>query len=150
MAGGTREDTWAVTLRVEDVAADGRPMRNLGIWDKKDGGEVDSEEYKYNPGAMAASESLGGRKIIGNITMSRLYKLLRDHATVHQMLINGTGRAKAICSQQPLDTDGHTFGRPIVATGTLKRVSPPTVDSENSGAALIEIEITVEGEPVIG
>jgi hypothetical protein len=146
----TRKDTWALWVRVEDVGAPGRPMRDLGVWDKKEGGETDSEEFKYNPGAMAGSVSLGGRKLIGNVTVSRLYRLLRDHATVYTMLNNGAGRAKAKLMQQPLDLDGVPFGNPLVYDGTLKRVTPPDVDSEDSGPAMVEIEITIEGEPFVG
>lgn len=150
MAGPTRQDTWAVNVHVEDVRDPNRPMRNLGIWDKKDGGETDSEEFKYKPGAMAATVSLGGTKNVGNVTCSRLYRLERDHSTVHQMLISGAGKARAIVAQQPLDTDGNVFGQPIVWHGTLKRVTPPTVDSESSDPAMVEIEMTAEGEPVVG
>lgn len=150
MAGGpTRQDTWSVTVQCEDVTVASRPMRNLGVWDKKQGGETDSEEYKYSPGAMAGTVSLGGRKNVGNVTVSRLYRLLRDHATVLRMLISGAGKARIVIAQQPLDINGNVFGNPIVWNGTLKRVSPPEVDSESSDAALIEIEATVEGEPTV-
>jgi hypothetical protein len=151
MAGGpTRQDTWAVTVFVENLLVPGRPMQNLGIWDKKSGGEVDSEEYKYSPGAMAGTISLGGRKNVGNVTVSRLYRLMRDHTSEHQMLITGVGKARATVSQQPLDVDGNVFGPPLVLRGTLKRVTPPEVDSESSDAAMVELEITPEGEPVVG
>jgi hypothetical protein len=146
--GPTRSDTWAVFVQVEDIRT-GR-MMDLGIWDKKDGGEVDSEETKYKPGGMQSQVSLGGSKLTGNVTFSRLYRLLRDHATVHQTLITGAGRASVILMQQPLDINGNQFGRPIVYRGTLKRVSPPTVDSESSDPAMIELEMTIDGEPVIG
>jgi hypothetical protein len=149
--GPTRVDTWQINVRVENVRDPNRPMMDLGIWDKKDGGEVDSEEYKYSPGGMAQQVSLGGRKLVGNVTVSRLYRLLRDHATVHQMLISGAGRARMILATQPLDIDGNAgTSRPIVYNGTLKRCTPPTIDSESSDPAMIELEMTIEGEPTIG
>jgi hypothetical protein len=46
-----------------------------------------------------------------------------------------------------MDPDGNIYGNPVVWNGTLKRVQVPDVDSERSEAALIEIEITVDGEP---
>lgn len=151
MPGPTRQDTWSVEVRVEDIDAPGRPMVNLGIWDKKDGGEVDSEEYKYNPGAMASSVSLGGKKVVGNVTVSRLYRLLRDHATVHRMLMRGAGRAKMEVYATPMQVDGtiEQGTQPIVYKGTLKRCTPPTIDSESSDPALLELEMTIDGEPYV-
>lgn len=145
---GTRQDTWAITVSVEDVTNPNRPLMPLGVWDKKAGGEVDSEEYKYNPGAMAEAVSLGGRKITGNVTTSRLYRLVRDHQELTRKMIAGVGKARVVVAQQPLDVDGNAFGRPIVWNGTLKRWTPPEVDSESSDAALVEIEVTAEGQPV--
>jgi hypothetical protein len=48
----TREDTWLVSLSIDG--------RDLEVWDKLSGGEVDSDESKYRPGGMAAEISLGG------------------------------------------------------------------------------------------
>lgn len=145
----TRADTWNVTVSVEDVTNPNRPMMPLGTWDKKSGGEVDSEEYKYNPGAMAEPISLGGRRQVGNVTVSRNYRLVRDHQNLMAKLIAGAGKARMTVSQQPLDINGNSFGRPIVYNGTLKRATPPEHDSEGSDAAMIELEMTTEGSPVV-
>jgi hypothetical protein len=96
---------------------------------------------------MAPPVSLGGRKNTGNITISRLYRLARDHDHA-QDFINWAGRATVTAAKQPLDIEGNVYGSPIVYHGTLKRVSFPDVDSEASGAGLIELEITPEGYPV--
>jgi len=150
MAGGpTRQDTWKVNVTVEDVGNPNRPMMNLGTWDTKQGGEVDSEEFKFNPGGLGDAVSLGGRKNVGNVTVSRLYRLIRDHQDLSQRMINGVGKARAIVAQQPLDIDGNAFGRPIVYNGTLKRWTPPEHDSQSSDAAMVEMEITIEGQPVV-
>lgn len=146
MAGGpTRKDTFKVDVSIQDING----SANLGVWDKKTGGNVDSEEYKFSPGAMGDPVSLGGRKVIDNVVVSRLYRLERDHVDLSKRLINGVGKAKITVSQQPLDINGNAYGRPMVWTGTLKRFSPPEVDSESSDAALAEIEITVEGQPTV-
>lgn len=149
MAKPTRQDTWNVTVRLQDLTNPNKPMNNLGTWDKKSGGELDSDESKYNPGGMAKSVSLGGKTTPGNITVSRLYVLERDHATLLPKAIAGAGRAQMEVHQQPLDIDGNTFGKPIVWKGTLKRVAFPEVDSESSDAAMIELEMTVAGDPGI-
>lgn len=143
----TRQDTWNVTVRLQDLTNPNKPMNNLGTWDKKSGGELDSDETKYNPGAMAKAISLGGKTTPGNITVSRLYILERDHQVLLPKVIAGTGRASMEVHQQPLDVDGNAFGKPIVWKGTLKRATFPEVDSESSDAAMIELEMTVEGDP---
>jgi hypothetical protein len=48
-----------------------------------------------------------------------------------------------------MDIEGNVFGKPLVYNGRLKRVTPPEVDSEASGAALVEIEVTVDGFPSV-
>lgn len=151
--GATRKDTFKVGVLIENLdpnAVNATQLIDLEVWDKKTGGEVDSEEYKYSPGGMADSISLGGRKVVNNLVVSRLYKLDRDHRKMGSRLINGVGRARMTVHQLPLDINGNAFGTPpITWNGTLKRVTFPEVDSESSDAALIEIEITVEGPPVI-
>jgi hypothetical protein len=126
------------------VSVDGT---DLGTWDKLTGGEIDSEETTYKPGGMGARVSLGGSINVGNVTVSRLYDLARDHLTVH-WLIGRAGKGEAVISKQPLDPDGNVYGRPIVYSGRLKQVNPPEVDSESSDAALIELEITPVGTVV--
>jgi hypothetical protein len=147
----TRQDTWDVELWVRNPTTS--KYEYFGIWDKKTGGEVDSDDTIYHPGNMADPISLGGRRTTGNVTLSRLYKLERDHGGVGASgqhigaLINRAGVADAKVSQQPLDLNGHAWGNPLVYVGVLKRVTPPEHDSEASGAAMIELEITITGYP---
>lgn len=131
-----RQDQYDIKVSIDGV--------DLGTFDKLSGGEVDSEETTYKPGAMGARVSLGGSVNVGAVTVSRLYDLTRDHGIVH-WLIARAGRASAVVSKQPLDVDGNVFGRPIVYSGKLKQVNPPEVDSESSDSALIELEITPAG-----
>ena len=132
----SREDQYSVT-----VAIDGE---DFGVWDKLEGFEVDSEELKYKPGGMAPHVSLGGSSTVENGTVSRLYDLARDHQVVHAMM-SKVGKAIAVVTKQPLDIDGNAFGRPIVYSGKLKRVSPPNADSESNDAAMLEIEVSPAG-----
>ena len=132
----SRQDQYAVSVTIDGV--------NTGIWDKLTGGEVDSEETKYKPGAMAKEVSLGGSVNTGNVTVSRLYVLPRDHTSIKGWL-NRVGKAPVTVSKQSLDTDGNVFGDPLVYSGILKMVTPPEVDSESSDAALVEIEVSTSG-----
>jgi hypothetical protein len=142
--GPTREDTYQVTVHIEDMASG--VMVDHGVWDKQSGGDLDSTDTVYRPGGMAPPISLGGPKSTTNITVSRLYRLNRDHATVAKLLA-AVGSGKMTVAKQPLDIEGNVFGKPIVWSGRLKTVKTPPHDSEASGASLIELEMTVEGYP---
>lgn len=144
--GPTRQDTWAVSVFVEDQNGN---LLNCEIWDAKDGGEVDSEETKYPPGGMAPKVSLGGQQTTGNVTVSRLYRLVRDHQKLMSTFFAGAGKAKMKIVQHPLDLNGNPFGTAIVYNGILKRVTPPTVDSKSSDEARIELEMTPDGLPMV-
>ena len=118
-----------------------------GIWDKKTGGEVDSEESLYHPGGMESPISLGGRKNVGNLVLTRICKVDRDWAALPS-LIAAVGKSKVTVGDQARDIDGNSQGiSPLTYNGRLKRVTPPEVDSESSGPALIEIEVTIDGFP---
>jgi hypothetical protein len=137
MSRGSRQDTYSVTVAIDDV--------DTGIWDKMSGGGVDSAETKYKPGGLADQVSLGGSQETANLTISRLYDLDRDHNGLVKDLLAKAGKATAVVSKQPLDRDGVPFGDPIVYTGMLKACNPPEVDSESSDAGMLEIEVSTEG-----
>jgi len=130
----TREDTWLITLRVEDI--------DFGVWDRKTGGNADSEEAKYPPGGMAQEVSLGGRQTHENITLSREFDWGRDLPSMSYLLTR-RGRAVIAIGQQALDIDGNARGNPVTATGTLKSVQMPDHDSSGNDPALVEIECTI-------
>jgi hypothetical protein len=145
--GPTRQDTYTIIVHI--IAPGSDHVIDFGVWDKMTGGQVDSDETRYNPGAMGPPVSLGGRKTVENVTVSRLYRLQRDHDEA-QRFINWAGRARMTVIKKPMDIEGNVYAAspPITYNGTLKRVQFPEVDSESSAAGLIELEMTVEGYPV--
>lgn len=126
------------------VSVDGT---DLGTFDKLTGGEIDSEETTYKPGAMGARISLGGSVNVNALTVSRLFDIDRDGAIVH-WLIGRVGKGEVVCSKQMLDVDGNASGRGVTYRGKLKQVIHPEVDSESSDAALLELEVTPAGTVV--
>jgi hypothetical protein len=131
----TRQDTFRVTLTIDG--------KNYGVWDKKTGGDVDSNELKYRPGGMGPIQSMGGTRVTNNITLQRDYDRVRDHDHVNEFL-KAVGKKRATVHQQPLDLDGNPYGKAIHWHGVFKRVLAPDHDSEGSGAAMIEVEISVD------
>lgn len=137
MATGARLDMAQVTVSVEGIG-------DLGVFDKMTGGEVDSEEQKYSPGAMAPPVSLGGRVTMGNIVLERNYVLERDNAIEHA-LCAAVGLATVTVHKQPLDENKVPFGRPLVYSGVLKKCEPPDHDSMSSNPAILHLEFVPTG-----
>lgn len=98
VGGPTRSDTYLVNVQVEHPVSGN--MINYGTFDKMTGGELSSGASTYNPGGMAPPVSLGGKKTTANVTVSRLYRLGRDHDVVQQ-LNDGVGRCRMTVTKQP-------------------------------------------------
>jgi hypothetical protein len=123
------------------VSVDGT---NLGTFDVFTGGDLDTTELTYKPGAMAPQISLGGIVTVNQAIVNRLYQLSRDHLQVH-WLLSRVGKGAMVISKQPLDVDGNAYGKPLVYKGILKRCTPPDADSNATDAAIIELEMTPHG-----
>lgn len=134
----SREDQYNVTVSVTRI---GQPVRDFGTFDTFDGGDVDSEETKYHPGGLADQVSLGGRRTVNNVTVGRLFTLDRDLQHMG-WLFDGVGKADVVVTKQSIDVDGNASGAPLVYSGKLKSVTPPSHDSESSDAARWEMEIS--------
>src|SRR5262245_32770066 len=119
----SRQDQYDVRVSVDGV--------DLGTFDTLTGGEIDSEETTYKPGAMGSRISLGGSVNLSNATVEGLYALPPDPPPVH-WLTSRAGKGWAVVSKQPLDVDGNVFGRSPTSQGRLKQVTPPEHDSESS------------------
>jgi hypothetical protein len=135
---GTRQDTFRILVQIGG--------NDWGTWDKKTGGELDSDEVKYYPGGMEAVQSLGGRITPANLVLQRLYDRKDDHDRI-QSLFNAVGKQNVKVTQRPLTLNGDGYGKLVTWTGVLKRVLVPDVDSEATSAALIEIEVSVGSPP---
>jgi hypothetical protein len=136
---GARQDTWIITMHLN-----GQPF---GIWDKKTGGEIDSDDNKYYPGGMQPPLVIGGRRTTGNVTLQRIYDRIDDHGKINTLLAAAGRGGKVDIGQRPLDQDGNGSYKAITYTGILKRVQVPEVDSESSTAAMVEIEVSIDGYP---
>ncbi|HEX3455220.1 MAG TPA: hypothetical protein VHS03_11380, partial [Gaiellaceae bacterium] len=69
-----REDQYDIRVSVDGT--------NLGTWDVFTGGDLDTTELVYKPGAMAPQISLGGIVTVNQAIVNRLYQLSRDHLQV--------------------------------------------------------------------
>ena len=143
---GTRQDTWLVALSVEDPAHPGQ-MVDWGVWDTKTGGDLDSEERLYYPGGMAPPYSLGGRILPQQVTLTRNYRIQRDHYRV-QKLLSAVGKSNVVIQMFPMDKYGHEHAPALVWRGTLKTVTLPEHNSESSSdPAMISVVCTIDSAP---
>lgn len=132
----TREDTYLITC-----AIDGRDM---GVFDTKSGGELDSEEAKYKPGGMVGEISLGGSRTFGNLTITRYCDFVRDWPVL-KWLAARVGAGRGSIGITPLTVNGERAGEPLVYGGTLKTTTPPDIDSTGGDAAMLTLEFTIDG-----
>src|SRR4051812_35214182 len=92
-SAGMRQDTWILRVYLDSTY--------MGVWDKRTGGALDSDDVTYYPGGMDRRVSLGGRNTTDNIVLQRLYDREDDHAKIAQWLSrNGTGTV--VVEQRPL------------------------------------------------
>lgn len=133
----SREDQFSCTVSVTY----GGQTRDLGIFDGFSGGEIDSSEKKFNPGGMQQTISLGGKKAVGNVTVKRLYDLVRDHPMMG-WLAGGVGKAEVTAVKASMTVDSVMVPSPLVYHGKLKTLTPPDHDSMSDDEAMWEIEIS--------
>jgi hypothetical protein len=133
---GSRKDQSAISVTIDGV--------DTGIWEKRSGGMIDSDETRIYPGGRKAPISLGGKQLPENITLTRTFFLDRDLPVIKTWM-NRAGRASVIVKDQALDADDNSYGSPIVQSGKLKAVTPPERDSEASDAAQVILEVSIDG-----
>jgi hypothetical protein len=134
---GNRKDQSAITVTIDGLDTG-------GVWEKKTGGAIDSDDTKIYPGARQAPQSLGGKQLPENITLVRTFDLDRDLPKIKGWM-NRAGKASVVVKDQPLDADDNAFGAPLVQSGKLKMVSGIDRDSEDSGAAQVSLEVSIDG-----
>jgi hypothetical protein len=136
----SRQDQYSVTLTVRYNIGGASQVRSFTM-DGFEGGEVDSEDTKFYPGGLAEQISLGGRRTVGNVTVSKLYDTVTDHPNMG-WLMGGVGKADCTVVKALLNVDGASVGNVLTYTGKLKRVEPPAFDSESTDAGMWEVEVS--------
>ena len=131
----TRQDTHNITVSVDG--------RQLGLFDVKSGGELDSEENLYNPGGMLGQVSIGGAPTIGNVTVERFYDALRDHPLM-AWLGNRRGWGRVSIGITPRDPQGVVPRRPDRVCRHAEDHHPPELDSTGNDMATWSMEATMD------
>lgn len=142
-AAGARQDTQKVTVSAQ--LAPGAAKTSIGTFDTRTGGEKSATDTKHRPGGSLDEVSFGGPGTRANITVNRVFNALSGDTALYKKLDAMIGRGQVTIVHQPLDADMIPFGDPITWTGTLIRVTPPGADSNASGMAMLELEVSVAG-----
>jgi hypothetical protein len=129
------------------VTVDGE---NWGVWDNKTGGKYTSDQgTPYRPGGLGPAIALGGTASTENVVLTRLVTLEDDWKRLHR-LIAAVGRKKIVIKQAALDTDGNAFNaNPLTHVGIVASVEAPEHDSNSTDPAILTLEATIDGLPVL-
>jgi hypothetical protein len=136
----SRQDQYLITLFVQYTVGNTLQKKQWTM-DGFEGGEIDSEDTKFYPGGLGEQISLGGRKQVGNVTCSKLYDAVTDHPNMG-WLAGGVGKADCTVVKTLLNPDGVAYASSLTYNGKLKRVEPPSHDSESTDAAMWEVEVS--------
>lgn len=117
--------------------------RQLGVFDKRTGGDTAVTAAKHRPGGWTTEKSYATLPTYADVVVSRVYERDRDHELVRS-LINGSGRYMCTVVEQPLDPDGNAWGSPITWRGRLGQVKPGDYDSTSSAVRMFEVTISIE------
>lgn len=140
----TQEQNYSVTFYVGGTGQ--TTAKSLGVWDKFEGGEIDSEAKTYRPGGMADPEVLAALPSVGEVTISKGFQADLDGAT--KKWLNSQIGQYACAIKTPLKADK----KPVIEgqetfTGIVKSVNTPTHDSEGDNVSMLEVVMIVKGLP---
>jgi hypothetical protein len=121
------EQQFLVTVQVDGYG-------DLGIFDKRSGGDSTIAVAKHRPGGMGPEKSYTTLPTYSAITISRVYERVRDLA----------GNTLVTISEQPLDGNGNAWGSPTVWRGRLGNVKAGPVDSTSSAVRMFELDMDPE------
>jgi hypothetical protein len=127
-----RQDTIRTTATIRGVP--------LGEFRTFSGGELTSADVKSATAAGQTERSRGGRKTVGNVTISR------EAVAADRWDLYTSQRGKPdqlVVTRQPLDDDFNPKGKPFVYVCTLVRAAPGGGDLGGDGLDDTELEGSV-------
>lgn len=121
------------------VVVDGQ---TIGVFDTMDGGDVIADEVKHRPGGMGSEVSYVALASPSAVTCTRVYERERDHELL-RTLTPKAGRVLGSVTEQPLDDDGNTWGKPTVYSGRFLGVKRGNADSTSNDPRMLELDFSI-------
>ena len=131
-----------VTARALDDR--GRVLRDLGSFDRKEGGQTSTGANKHRPGGALHNVVVPGLPNTDDLTISRGYDPVRDGRHV-RWLRNRVVRVQVAVWRTGTNLRPLVGERPDVYIGYITQVSPPDYDSDSEDIASFELTIAVNG-----
>jgi hypothetical protein len=113
---------------------------DFGPFDAFAGGAYDTEETKYTPYDLVQRTYLGVDTVT-NLTVSREYLPERDGPLVRRK--DSLKRHPFVFTVQDKDADGNFQQNRPPYRGVVKQITPPDGNSNESGVAMLSIELSV-------
>jgi hypothetical protein len=114
--------------------------RALGEFREFSGGELTASDTKSARGGGQQERSRGGRKTVGNVTITREATDLDDRAWAAQ---HRGHPDKMTVNYQPLDDDDNAFGASTTYTGSLIRFALGDANADGDGTRDVVYEVSV-------
>jgi hypothetical protein len=124
------------TVKVGDI--------DLGYFQKRTGGAVDSEEAKWGSGGMEPETARGGRRTRDNVVLTRPYSPTRDGA-LYARLVDLVGRGRASGTDFVLDIDGNVKDS-VAFKGVLKKIDRGDYDDTSKDQRDFIVEISADAK----
>jgi hypothetical protein len=134
----SRQDQERVNVTLDGI--------DLGVFSQFEGGAKKSDDTKDRPGGMGPEESLGGLPTRDPFTVSRRYKLERDHPLA-KLLDSKVGSGRVVAVRQMLNPDKSPAGEPITFTGTLMEYVHPNHDANSGDRKTVALQVSAD-EPI--
>lgn len=130
------EQQFLVTLNVDTLG-------DIGIFDKRTGGDNNVASVKHRPGGMGPERSYSSLPTYSAVTVTRVYERIRDHELIRSLRAIA-GSAKATVIEQPLDSDGNAYGVPTTWRGRLGNIKSGNADSTSTTLRMFEVDVEPE------
>lgn len=116
---------------------------DYGVWDERDGADVDSAEKKYYPGGMEEPVSLSTKQEIAPLKTQRLFTHSRDLPKIKALLAMPGKAIPFVGIELFLDPNKNVVGEGLTYSGTIKKVTQPKHKSDSDDEAMVALEATI-------
>ena len=114
----------------------------VGVFDTKQGGDIDSTPVRHRPGGMGPEVVYPALPVYGPITLGRVVdNEFRTDSALIGVLEQYVGRSMATVTEQPLDAEGNAWGTPTTYRGMFSAIHVGNVDSQSENPRMWDVMV---------